>query len=125
MILPCLNFPSSFLNGKSNQNTLCHSFRIIVIPSVLLSFLPDFFHSFHIIVIPSALVSIILNIVIPSKLLPFQIFVALNISSTLPYLKGEKIGRQSQPYLRVISKIRPTQYFSAPFRVLVRPMKTS
>ena len=31
----------------------CHSFRITVIPSVLLSFLPDYCHSFRIIVIPS------------------------------------------------------------------------
>ena len=66
------------------KNTLCHSFQIIVIPSRLLSFLP--------------------NIVIPSKLLPFEIFVILNTSCTLPYPKGEKIGRQSRPYLRVYSK---------------------
>ena len=31
----------------------CHSFRITVIPSVLLSFLPDYCHSFRIGVIPS------------------------------------------------------------------------
>ena len=31
----------------------CHSFRITVIPSVLLSFLPDYCHSFRISVIPS------------------------------------------------------------------------
>ena len=31
----------------------CHSFRITVIPSVLLSFLPDYCHSFCISVIPS------------------------------------------------------------------------
>ena len=36
-----------------SKNTLCHSFRISVIPSVLLSFLPDYCHSFHISVIPS------------------------------------------------------------------------
>ena len=35
------------------KNTLCHSFRIIVILSILLSFLPDFCHSFRISVIPS------------------------------------------------------------------------
>ena len=52
------------------KNTLCHSFRIIVIPSFL------------IIVIPSVLMSFILNIVIPSELLPFQIFVILNSSGT-------------------------------------------
>ena len=63
------------------KNSLCHSFCIIVIPSVLVSSLP--------------------NIVIRSELLSFQIFVILNSSSTLPYPKGEKISRQSQPYLRV------------------------
>jgi hypothetical protein len=56
----------------------CHSFRIIVIPSVLVSFLLYYCHSFHI-------------IVIPSELLSFQLFVILNSSCTLPYLKGEKI----------------------------------
>ena len=50
------------------KNTLCHSFRIIVIPSILLSFLPDYCHSFRIIVIPSVLVSFLPNIVISSKL---------------------------------------------------------
>ena len=35
-------------------------------------------------------------------LLPFQIFVFLNTSSTLPYPKGEKIGHQSRPYFRVL-----------------------
>ena len=49
----------------------CHSFRITVIPSVLLSFLPDHCHSFRIIVIPSILVSFLPNIVIPSVLLSF------------------------------------------------------
>ena len=83
------------------KNTLCHSFRIIVIPSVLLSFLPYYCHSFRIIVIPSVLVSFLPNIVIPSKLLPFQIFVILNSSSTLPYPKGEKNGHQRWPYMRV------------------------
>ena len=50
------------------KNTLCHSFRIIVIPSLLLSFLPDYCHSFQIIVSPSVLVSFLPNIVIPSEL---------------------------------------------------------
>ena len=76
------------------KNTLCHSFRIIVIPSVLLSFLLDYCHSFRIIVIPSEYCHSL-------KLLPFQIFVIMNSSGTLPYSKGEKIGRQSQTYLRV------------------------
>ena len=30
------------------KNSLCHSFRISVIPSILLSFLPDYCHSFQI-----------------------------------------------------------------------------
>ena len=68
----------------------CHSFRIIVIPSVLLSFLPDYFHSFHITVIPSKLLS-----------LPFQIFVILN-SCTLPYPKGWVNWPALRPYLRVL-----------------------
>ena len=85
-----------------------------VIPSSLLLFLPDYFHSFRIfvilsgflsflpnIVIPSELLSLLPNSVIPSELLPFQIFVILNSSSTLLYRKGEKIGRQSRPYLQV------------------------
>ena len=82
----------------------CHSFHISVIPSVLLSFLPDYFHSFRITVIPSVLVSFLLNVVIPSELLPFQIFFILNSSGTLPYPKGEKIGQQSRPYLQVFVK---------------------
>jgi hypothetical protein len=36
------------------KNTLCHSLRIIVIPSILLSFLPYYSHSFQIIVIPNS-----------------------------------------------------------------------
>ena len=56
------------------KNTLCHSFRIIVIPSVLLSFLPDYCHSFHITVIPSVLVSFLPNIVIPSKSMSFLLY---------------------------------------------------
>ena len=59
------------------KNTLCHFFRIIVIPSVILSFLPNYFHSFWITVIPSELLT----------------FVIPNSSCTLPYPKGEKIGR--------------------------------
>ena len=82
----------------------CHSFRITVIPSGLLSFLPDYCHSFQIIVIPSRLVSFLPNIVIPSELLPFQIFVTLNSSGTLPYPKGEKNGHRRWPYMRVSSK---------------------
>ena len=88
-------YPMSFLPHY------CHSFRITVIPSGFLSFLPDFCHSFQIIVIPSILVSFLPNIVIPSKLLPFQIFVTLNSSGTLLYPKGEKNGHRRWPYMRV------------------------
>ena len=73
---------------KNQKNTLRHSFCIIVIPSILLSFLPDYCHSFR----------ISFN---PSELLPFQIFVILNSSGTLPYPKGEKNGHQRWPYVRV------------------------
>ena len=62
------------------------------IHSDLLSFHPDYCHSFRI-------------IVIPSEFLPFQIFVILNSSCTLPYPKGEKIGQQSRPYLRVCNSL--------------------
>ena len=58
-----------------HKNTLCHSFRIIVIPSELLSFLPYYCHSFRITVIPSRLLSFLPDychsfqiIVIPSGL---------------------------------------------------------
>ena len=60
------------------RNTLCHSFQIIVIPAVLLSFFRDYRHFFQIIVIPSILVSFIPNIVISTELLPLEIFVILN-----------------------------------------------
>ena len=85
---------------KNQKNTLCHSFCIIVIPSVILSFFPDFCHSFRIIVIPSGLVSFLPNIVIPSQLLPFkkmchpEYVAPLHI---LPYLKGEKNGHRRWP----------------------------
>ena len=48
-------YPMSFLPHY------CHSFRITVIPSVLLSFLPYYCHSFRIIVIPSVLLSFLPN----------------------------------------------------------------
>ena len=61
-----------------HKNTLCHSFRIIVIPSELLSFLPYYCHSFRITVIPSRLLSFLPDychsfqiIVIPSGLVSF------------------------------------------------------
>ena len=81
----------------------CHSFRITVIPSVLLSFLPYYCHSFRIIVIPSVLVSFLPNIVIPSEL--FRELHILTSSKRFPYLKGEKNGHQRWPYMRVYSKI--------------------
>ena len=95
----------------------CHSFRIIVIPSilvsflpnivipsVLLSFLPDHCHSFRIIVIPSILVSFLPNIVIPSKL--FRELQILTSSKSFPYPKGKKNGHQRWPYMRVRFKAR-------------------
>ena len=78
---------------------------LYVIPSALVSFLPYYCHSFRIIVILSGLVSFLPNIVIPSELLPFQIFVILNSSSTLPYRKGEKNGHRRWPYMRVLYKM--------------------
>jgi hypothetical protein len=75
-------------NSLSFLPHYCHSFHITVIPSIFLSFLPDLCHSFQI-------------SVIPSKVLPFQIFVILNSSNTLPYPKGEKNGHQRWPYMRV------------------------
>ena len=71
------------------KNTLCHSFRIIVILSGLLSFLPNYCqcHLFRI------------CIVIPSELLrELQI---LTSSKSFPYPKGEKSGHRRWPYLRV------------------------
>ena len=81
------------------KNTLCHSFRISVIPSVLLSFLPNYCHSFRIIVIPSVLVSFLPNIVIPSEL--FRELLILTSSKGFPYPKDEKNGRQRWPHMRV------------------------
>ena len=78
---------------KNQKNTLsfllhyCHSFRITVISSGLLSFLPYQSHSFRIL----------------SFLLNYCHYLSswIRSSGTLPYPKGEKIGRQSRPYLRV------------------------
>ena len=69
----------------------CHSFRITVIPSRLLSLLPDCCHSFRITVILSRLLSFLLdfyhsflrNIVIPSKL--FRQLQILTSSISFPY----------------------------------------
>ena len=72
---------------------------LYVIPSALLSFLPYYYHSSRIIVIssliiviPSVLVSLLLNIVIPSELLPFQIFDILTSSCTLLYRRVKKLA---------------------------------
>ena len=89
------------------KNTLCHSFRIIVIPSILLSFLPDYCHSFRIIVIRSELVSFLPNIVIPFKL--FRELQIPTSSKSFPYPKGEKNGHLRWPYMRVYSKCTPGQ----------------
>ena len=101
------------------------NFFFHVIPSILLSFLPDYCHSFRIIVIPSILVSFLPNYchsfritVIPSKLLPFQIFVILNSSSTLPYPKGEKNGHRRWPYMRVLLIFSHFTHFSSFFLII-------
>ena len=70
----------------------CHSFRITVIPSILLSFLPHYCHSFRSIVIPSVLVSFLPNIVIPSEL--FRELQILPSSKSFPYPTGEKNGHR-------------------------------
>ena len=73
----------------------CHSFRVTVIPSVLLSFLPDYCHSFCISVIPSKYCH------------SFQIIQKItntNQLQTFPYLKGEKNGHRRWPYMRVNSR---------------------
>ena len=96
-----------------------HSFHSTVIPSGLLSFLLDYCHSFQISVIPSRLVSFLPNIVIPSELLPFQIFVTLSSSGTLPYPKGEKNGPRRWPYMRVLLNLKEpvlTLTYSTPVR---------
>ena len=90
----------------------CHFFRTTVIPSGFLSFLPVVCRFFQIFVIPSKFLSFLPNIVIPSQLLPFQIYVILNSSSTFPYPKGEKIGKQSRPYLQVCIKQKESQSFA-------------
>ena len=81
------------------KDTLCHSFRIIVIPSIVLSFLPDYCHSFRIIVIPSVLVSFLPNIVIPSE--SFRELQIPTSSKSFPHPKGEKNGHRRWPYMRV------------------------
>ena len=107
------SYPFSYLNVQTLSSPPVWSYGIpkgtygffCVIPSALLSFLPYYCHSFWIIVIASVLVSFLLNIVVPSEVLSFQIFVILDSSSTLTYLKGEKIGCQSWPYLWVNANI--------------------
>ena len=72
------------------------------IPSALLSFLPDYCHSFQIIVISSILVSFLPNIVIPSKI--FRELWILTSSKRFPYPKSEKNGHRRWPYMRVSNK---------------------
>ena len=91
------------------KNTLCHSFRISVIPSVILSFLPYYCHSFQIIVIPSILVSFLPNIVIPSE--SFRELQILTSSKRFPYPKGEKNSYRRWPYMRVYINIYSTRQF--------------
>ena len=99
--------PKQFIFSKryfmSFLPNYCHSFRIAVIPSVLLSFLPDYCHSFRIIVIPSRLLSFLPNIVISSEL--FRELKILTSSKTYPYPKGEKNGHRRWPYMRVLINI--------------------
>ena len=69
-----------------------------------MSFLPHYCHSFRIIVIPSVLVSFLPNIVIPSELL-FRELQILNSSKSFPYLRGKKNGHRRWLYMRVIHKL--------------------
>ena len=71
----------------------CHS-------PIILSFLPDYCHSFWISVIPSVLLSFLPNIVIPSKL--FRELQILTSSKSFRYPKGEKNGHQRWPYMQVL-----------------------
>ena len=96
------------------KNTLCHSFRISVIPSVLLSFLPYQCHSFRIIVIPSVLLSFL-----PYQCHSFRIlsflpnYLEILISSkSFPYPKGEKNGHRRWPYMRVFFKFNSLVQFA-------------
>ena len=77
---------------------------VYVIPSALLPCLPDYCHSFRIFVILSGFLSF-LPICHAFRIIAFQIFVILNSSSTLSYPKGEKNGHRRWPYMRVYSKI--------------------
>ena len=69
-----------------------------VIPSALVSLLPYYCHSFRIIFIPSVLLSFLPNIVIPFEL--FRELQILSSSKSFPYPKGEKNGHQRWPYMR-------------------------
>ena len=97
MVIKLIGVTFKQKKNQKSKNTLCHSFRISVIPSILLSFLPDYCHSFRIIVIHSLLVSFLPNIVIPSKL--FRELQILTSSKSFPYPKGKKIGHQRWLYM--------------------------
>ena len=88
------NFPAFIAqNLLINENIMSFfQFCIIVIPSVLLSFLPDYCHFFGIIVI-SELVLFLPNY------FHFKYLSSWISSCTLPHPNGQKIG---QPYLRVM-----------------------
>ena len=79
------------------KNTLWHSFHITVIPSGLLSFLPNYCHSFHISVIPFEFCH--------SFRIIQRITNSTNYSSkSFPYPEGEKNGHRRWPYMRVSYK---------------------
>ena len=56
------------------EKHLSQHFRIIVIPSIVLSFLPDYCHSFQIIVIPSGLQSFLLYQCTDKNIIPIYLF---------------------------------------------------
>jgi hypothetical protein len=91
-------------NIHFKKNTLCHSFHMIVIPFIVLSFLPGYCHSFRIILIPSFLVPFLPNIII---VIPFEFFKELQILTSfkrLTYPKGKKNGYRRWPYMQVLVK---------------------
>ena len=69
-------------------------------------------------VIPYVLLSLLQIIVIPSKLLPFQIFVILNSSCTLPYPKGENYWQAEQAILGSILKNSKTHLFASCINII-------
>ena len=88
---------------------------IYVIPSVLLSFLPDYCHSFRGFVIPSLLVSFLLNTKekynLSALTIELKYLQILTTSKSFPYQKGEKNGHRRWPYMRVYLKVDLTEVF--------------